>query len=415
MTQNQHPPTSDDAGSEDQRFPYWRRNLRVLPLANLLCSMGFALSWPFLPLMARSLGIVENLETWMGNLMLVFYIIGFVSAPLWGSIADHYGRKIMVLRAMMGMGFFMTLVPFAQTPIWFALLLLMVGAFNGFLPAGLSLLVANTPPQRIGRALSMAQTGALVGGTMGPALGATIAALLSERHAMFWLSGGLLLSGGFLVLFFVREVKQLAEGPWRPRWLGSLRELARVPGVVQLLFLAFMGSILWNGNVTILSIYTLRLLADHPDAAHSEAYWVGAVAMALTLSSVVAAPLWGRVLDRYQPARVLSVSVGLAALTTLPLMFVQTPLQLTVSRVAFGLAAAAMVPAIIRLLKDYAPKGMDARAISYASSFQLIAMGIAPFLAGMIGPWLGLRAYFLVVVLLTLSALVLWLRRGRSD
>jgi MFS family permease len=137
--------------------------------------------------------------------------------------------------------------------------------------------------------------------------------------------------------------------------------------------------------------------------------------MALTLSSVVAAPLWGRVLDRYQPARVLSVSVALAALTTLPLMFVQTPMQLTVSRVAFGLAAAAMVPAIIRVLKDYAPKGMDARAISYASSFQLIAMGIAPFLAGMIGPWLGLRAYFLVVVLLTLSALVLWLRRGRSD
>jgi hypothetical protein len=56
---------------------------------------------------------------------------------------------------------------------------------------------------------------------------------------------------------------------------------------------------------------------------------------------------------------------------------------------------------------------MDARAISYASSFQFFAMGLAPFAAGLIGPALGLRAYFALTIVLMLGGLMLWLRSGR--
>src|SRR3990167_4851732 len=111
---------------ESQHFPYWRHNLKVLPIANLLCGMGFALSWPFLPLMLRGLGVRENLETWVGYMLLVFNLIGFAISPIWGDIADHYGRKIMVLRAMLGIGVVMILVPFAQTPLWFAVMVMLV-------------------------------------------------------------------------------------------------------------------------------------------------------------------------------------------------------------------------------------------------------------------------------------------------
>ena len=67
----------------------------------------------------------------------------------------------------------------------------------------------------------------------------------------------------------------------------------------------------------------------------------------------------------------------------------------------------------LRLLRSHAPQGMDARAISYAASFQFIAMGIAPFTAGLIGPLLGLRAYFALTVMLTFVAFGLWLRSER--
>ncbi len=381
-----------------------------MPFANLLCSLGFSICWPFLPLMVRSLGVREHLETWIGYMMLVFYTIGFVVAPIWGSIADHYGRKIMVLRASLGMGIFMSLVPFAPTPLWFACLFMLVGFFNGFIPASMALLVANTPPKRMGRALSLAQTGSLVGQTMGPAVGAMLAALIERLHWLFWISGGLLLAGGALVILFVREVKQLASGPWRPQWIGSLRELLMVPRIGPLYLMSFIFSMLWNGNVTIISIYMLQLLEPQQVGAGAEAFWVGGVAMALSVSSIAALPLWGRMLDRLGPARVLAFATAAAALTHLPLLVLQTPLQLLLARVAFGLSAAAMQPAIIQLLRIHAPAGMDARAISYASSFQYAGMGLAPLCAGLIGPALGLRAYFALSIALTLAGLAMWLR-----
>ena len=413
MTSGKSLKLTDD--EELRQYPHWRRNLRVLPFANLLCSLGFGIAWPFLPLMVRSLGVREHLETWVGYMMLVFYIIGFIISPIWGSIADHYGRKVMALRASLGMGFFMSLVPFAPTPLWFAGLFMLVGFFNGFIPSSMSLLVANTPSQRHGRALSLAQSGSLIGQTMGPAVGAMLAAVVAQQHWLFWISGGLMLAGGVIVALFVREVKHRASEPWRPHWLGSLRELLALPGMGSLYCLSFLFSMLWSGNVTIISIYLLQLLGPEFAGTDTEAFWVGAAAMGLSVSSLVVLPLWGKVLDRFDPARVVVFATAACVLTHLPLLFLDSPLQLVLARVAFGISAAAMQPAIIMLLRKHAPVGMDARALSYATSFQYIAMGLAPFCAGLVGPALGLRAYFGLTVLLTLGGLLLWLRRMRHS
>jgi MFS family permease len=402
-------PASD--ADESRHFPYWRGNLRVLPLANLLGAVGFSVAFPFLPLIVRGLGVQENLETWIGYMMLAFYMVGVVVNPIWGGIADHYGRKIMVLRATLGMGFFMALVPFAATPLWFAFLFVLIGFFNGFVPAGMALLVANTPPRRIGRALSLAQSGALVGHTMGPAVGAMLAVLI-EPHSLFWVSGGLMFIGGLLVLLFVHEVKQLAAGPWRPQWIGSLRQLLALPRMAPLYLLSLVFAMLWHGSVPIITIYMLQLLEVHPSGV--EAYWVGATAVGLGVASVVALPFWGRALDRFGPSRVLTLAVAAAAMTHLPLLVLETPLQLVLARVAFGVCGTAMQPAILQLIRIHAPKGMDARAMAYASSFQFLAMGLAPFVAGLVGPAFGLRAYFALNVVITVTGLVLWLRASRT-
>jgi len=402
------------ADEQSRQFPYWRANLRALPAANVLCGLGFFLSWPFVPLMVRGLGVHENLETWVGYMLLAFYLVSFAVNPIWGSIADHYGRKVMVLRAMLGMGSAMLLVPFASTPIMFASLFMLIGLFNGYTPAGVALLVANTPPTRIGRAVSLAQTGGMVGQALGPAIGAMLAAAVDRQHWLFWISSGFMLSGGLLVALFVREVKQLASGPWRPRWLGSLRELLAVPRIGLLYVLAFLFSVMWNGSITNISLFVLDLLGERRADAGAEAFWIGAAAMALAFSMLVALPIWGRVLDRIGPGRVLAFTAAATVVTHLPLLVLQTPLQLVIARAAFGLSAAGMPTAIFALLRVHAPAGMDARAISYASAFQFFAMGLAPFTAGLVAPALGLRAYFALTILLMLGGLVLWLRTGSA-
>lgn len=405
------------ADDESRRYPHWRRNRWVFPFANVLCGFGFSLAWPFVPLMVRGLGVRENLETWVGTMLLIFYLVSTAASPVWGGIADHYGRKPMVLRAMLGMGVTMMLVPFAPTPLWFAAALMLVAVFNGFTPAGVSLLVANTPPARIGSAVSLAQTGGQVGHALGPALGAALAALLDRQHALYWISAGLMLSGGLLVLLFVREVKQVAPGRWRPRLVGSLRDLLAVPRIAPLFLLAFLFSIVWHGSVTNISVFVLQLLEDDPATAGADtgvaASWIGAAATAIALSTMVALPLWGRVIDRVGPARVLVFSAAATVVTHLPLLLLQTPLQLVLARVAFGLTAAGMQTAIFQLLRIHAPPGMDARALSYATAFQFLAMGVAPFFAGLVGPALGLRAYFAITTACMLGGIALWLRTAR--
>ena len=405
-------PFAAASDADDSRFPYWRRNLRVLPFNNLLCGIGFSVSFPFLPLMVRNLGVHENLETWVGHMMLAFYMAGFVANPIWGGIADHYGRKLMVLRASVGMGAFMLMVPFAATPLWFAFFFAMIGLFNGVVPAGMALLVANTPPGRIGRALSLAQSGAIVGHTIGPAVGSMLAVLVTQPHQLFWISGGLMMGASLLVTLFVREVKQLAAGRWRPEWIGGLRQIAARPRMKPLYLLSMVFAMLWHGSTPVIAIYILRLLERHPSGA--EAYWVGAAALGLGMASVIALPVWGRLLDRYGPSRVLAASVGASAAMHLPLLVLDTPLELVLARCAYGLCGAAMQPAILQLMRIHAPKGMDARAISYSTSFQCLAMGLAPFVAGLVGPVLGLRAYFALNVAIAVGGLVLWVWGSKS-
>ncbi len=402
--------TSDD---ESTRYPYWRRNRRVFPLANLICGLGFNLAWPFVPLMVRGLGVRENLETWIGYMLMVFYLISFAVSPLWGGIADHYGRKMMVLRAMLGMGASMLVIPLASTPLSFAALFMLIAVFNGFTPAGVALLVANTPSNRIGSVVALAQTGGLIGQSLGPALGAVLIAMLDQQHWVFWISAAFMLGGGALVACFAGEVKQLAHGPWRARWIGSLRDLLALQRMGLLYLLGFLFMVMWYGSVTNITVFVLQLLEAQGADSGSEVFWVGAAAMALAVATVIALPVWGRLLDRIGPRRVLVFATVATIVTHLPLLILQTPLQLVIARAAFGLTAAAMPTAIVQLIRMYAPPGMDARAISYSTAFQFFAMGIAPFAAGLIGPVFGLRVYFALTILAMTGGLLLWLRDAR--
>ncbi|WP_421020643.1 hypothetical protein, partial [Klebsiella pneumoniae] len=91
---------------------------------------------------------------------------------------------------------------------------------------------------------------------------------------------------------YVGEVKQLAAGPWRVRWIGGLREMLAAPRVGLLYLLNFLFMIMWYGGVTVISIFVLQLLEARGADAAEEAYWVGAAAMAMAAGTVVALPLW---------------------------------------------------------------------------------------------------------------------------
>lgn len=247
-------------------------------------------------------------------------------------------------------------------------------------------------------------------GALGPAAGALLAAFVHPQHALYWIGGGLTLAGGLLVLAWVHEVKRAVSGPWRLDWLGSLKTLLAVRGIGPLIFLGFLFSVMWHGSITNITVFMLQLLEGRGVDAAGEAWWIGAAAMGSALCMLVATPVWGRVLDRAGPAKVLMVCGIGTVVTHAPLLVLQTPMELVLARAAFGLSSAGMQAAIVYLLRNVAPPGMDARAIAYMSAFQFFGMGLAPFLAGLIGPVMGMRAYFALTMVLMAAGLWLWRR-----
>ena len=64
--------------------------------------MGFTLVMPFLPLYFHQLGVndVGRVAMWSGLSLGVTPALTALLAPLWGRLADRYGRKIMVERSL---------------------------------------------------------------------------------------------------------------------------------------------------------------------------------------------------------------------------------------------------------------------------------------------------------------------------
>ena len=113
------------AGSEGGRVALWRRNLAAIWAAQMLAIVGFNTRAPFYVFFLRDdLGVhsTRALTLWSGALNSAGALTMMITAPIWGVVADRYGRKPMVVRAM-ACGFVLAVLSsFAQQP-WHVLVL----------------------------------------------------------------------------------------------------------------------------------------------------------------------------------------------------------------------------------------------------------------------------------------------------
>lgn len=406
--------TTHAATGPAPELPDWRRNATMLFLANLTYTTGFTIFYPYLPLIVRELGVSGPLETWVGYIVGGIFVLTFLLTPVWGGLADHYGKKSMVLRAGLGIGVVFVLSGVAPSMAWFFPVVLWVGVFNGFVAATLALTAATTPLSAMGRALATVQNGAHIGATLGPAAAVGLVALLASHQHLFFVCAALTLTGGLVTLFLVHEPHAAPEGPLRLHLVRDLLDCLRLPGMGPLYLLQFVFSTVFFGNITVMSIYTLHL-APQPYLGLTAGQWVGIVNLAITIASAASLPVWGRLLDRFRPTAVLAAGLVLALGSAVPVPLLGNPLQLTVARATLGLLGSGIMPAVVRMIKERAPVGMDARALSFGTSLYMLGHGGAPLLAGWISPVLGLRAYFWLNVAMLVGGLLLTARVARGE
>jgi DHA1 family multidrug resistance protein-like MFS transporter len=184
----------------------WRHTFYTLCLTQALAMLAFGMALPFLPLYVQRLGIADPRAAaqWAGAMSAAGALVMAAMAPVWGALADRYGRKPMVARALLGGGAIVAVMSLARTPAQLLILRTVQGAFSGTVAASRTLLASVVPPSELGFALGVMQTAAFVGTSAGPLVGG----LLADRFgfgATFFLTGLLLAFGGLAVIWLVHE------------------------------------------------------------------------------------------------------------------------------------------------------------------------------------------------------------------
>jgi DHA1 family multidrug resistance protein-like MFS transporter len=154
----------------------WQRNLYVMWFAEFMAIAGFSFVMPFLPYYVQDLGITDltKVELWSGVLYAAHAIPMAIFAPIWGVLADRYGRKPMVLRSMLGGAVTLGAMGFAQTIEQLLVLRLIQGMLTGTVAAATTLVAGSTPRQRSGYALGLLQMAIFGGSSVGPLIGGLV-------------------------------------------------------------------------------------------------------------------------------------------------------------------------------------------------------------------------------------------------
>lgn len=395
----------------------WKRNLYVVWVAELLAIAGFSVAFPFLPYYIQELGVTEpgRVELWSGILVAVQNVTMAVFAPIWGSLADRYGRKIMIQRATFGGAVVLTAMAFVQNVEQLALLRALQGVLTGTVAAAMTLVASGTPRERAGYALGLLQMAVWLGSSLGPPLGGLIADWWGYR-AVFIVTGVLLLVAGITVWLLVKE-----EFTPVPRGEGTgivggffegVRLVVGTPSLVAL-FSVRISVRLGTSMVTpILPLFVQSLLASPARVASTTGLITGVAAGMSAVSAVVL----GRASDRLGYRRMLLICLAATALIYVPHFFVTGPGQLLVLQAIQGFAFGGLLAVINAMLANQSPEGRQGAVYGLDASVTSAASAVGPMLGAAVAAGMGLRLPFLMsAAALGLALAIAWARIPRMD
>src|SRR5258708_323467 len=104
--------TETPAAEESGFAAQWQSTLWAMVAVQFVMTMAFSMLTPIMPLLLPELGVktVAGIDIWAGILSGVTSFVAAFASPVWGRVADRHGRKLMLLRSSLAIGFFTILM-----------------------------------------------------------------------------------------------------------------------------------------------------------------------------------------------------------------------------------------------------------------------------------------------------------------
>src|ERR1700722_4248626 len=368
----------------------WKRNLIVCVFGSFTTIVAMTLLLPFLPLYVEQLGETDHaaIVQWSGIAYGAAFLSAGLTAPLWGRLADLYGRKLMLIRASLGMAVAMSLIGIAHTVWQLVLLRLLAGLLGGYASGSMTLVATQTPKSRTGWALGVMSSGIMAGNLVGPLIGGVLPPLIGIR-ATFFLAGGVIFITFLCTTFLIRE----AARPPRAQARKARGGWAMIPDKRPIIAMLVTGMLLMLANMSIEPIITVYV-AQLVEPAFVT-FVAGLVMSAAALGSILSASPLGKLADRVGHWRIVIASLAVAALLLIPQAFVSSGWQLIVLRFLMGLALGGLLPCIASVIRHNVPETIAGGILGYSVSAQYAGQVLGPLGGGFVGGHIGMRAVFL--------------------
>ncbi len=404
--------TQWDAAKVAPGSAYWKRNLVISLLGSFTTIVAMTLLLPFLPLYVEELGVSNHaaIVQWSGIAYGATFLAAACVAPIWGRLGDIYGRKLMLVRASLGMTIAISLMGMAGSVWQLVALRLFVGLAGGYASGSMVLVATQTPKDRSAWALGVLSSGIMAGNLVGPLIGGALPPIIGIRGT-FLAAGGMIFFAFLATTFLIKEEKSAARKQ-AAKASGGWKSIPDKRPVVAMLA---TGLLLMLANMSIEPIITVYVAQIVPDQGQVTMI-SGIVMSAAALGSILSASRLGKLADRIGHWPVIAGALAIAGLLLIPQAFVNASWQLIGLRFLMGLALGGLLPCITAVIRHSVPDSAAGSILGLSISSQYVGQVAGPVLGGYVGGHIGMPAVFLgTCVLLLAGAAFTCLVRTKSE
>jgi DHA1 family multidrug resistance protein-like MFS transporter len=374
---------------------YWKRTLWILFVSQLTTAIGFSSIFPFLPLYVKELGSSFGLsiELLAGLVFSAQAFTMMIASPVWGTLADRFGRKLMVVRASFGGALLLFLMAFVSSGEQLVALRAVQGLITGTMAANSALLAAQVPRAKIGYAMGILQVGLGAGVAFGPILGGAIADAFGYAAA-FYITAALLFVSGLMVAIGVREEfdESSAAMSRRTSFLALWKQVFTTPGMAMSYSLRFLSQLGRMMFIPVAPFFVEQLMGGSGGVNSFTGLIIGLGSGATTLTS----GYFGRLGDRIGFRTLVSISAVSAGLLYLPQSIVKEAWQLLVLSILVGVAMGGVLPLISALLASYSKVGGEGSVYGIDNAVRASARAVAPLIVSGVLLAFGIRVTFIL-------------------
>jgi MFS family permease len=344
----------------------------------LISSAGASMIWPFLMIyVSEKLSL--SLST-VATLITINAATGLLTSLIAGTVADHLGRKPVMVLSLVVNGIGYLFMSQAHTYLGFALLMLLMGASNPLYQVGADAMLADMiEPEKRTNGYAIIRMVNNAGIAIGPAAGGFLASR-SYTYAFIGAASGMLIYG---LLLFLRARETLSRTyqvevkPAREGLGGYERVLRDRPYIIFSLLVGFgliAPSMLWS----LMAVYTKQNF-NLPESLF------GWLPTTNALMCVFVQLFVTRISRRFRPLPVVAVGMLTFALGVGSVALMKSFRGFWASMVLMTLGELILVPTVSKYIADLAPVDMRGRYMS----FYWFAWGIARATAPLIGGFLN--------------------------